>query len=98
MVRYQQQPTRFAAANERLRNRLRELAEQRRRWGYRRLHVLLEREGWVVNSKRVYRIYLEEKLVVRRRKRRRRICAHAYRWPRQRAATRPGRWIFYRML
>jgi putative transposase len=77
MVRHRQRPTRFAAANERLRMRLRELAEQRRRWGYRRLHVLLEHEGWVVNSKRVYRIYVEEKLVVRRRKRRRRICARA---------------------
>jgi putative transposase len=36
-----------------LRVRLRELAEDRRRWGYRRLHVLLQREGWRVNSKRV---------------------------------------------
>ena len=57
--------------------RLRELAEQRRRWGYRRLHILLKREGWKVNCKRVYRIYVEEKLVVRRRRRRRRICAQA---------------------
>ncbi len=69
--------SRFAEANERLRERLRELAEERRRWGYRRLHVLLEREGWTVNSKRVYRFYVEEKLVVRKRKRRRRICAQA---------------------
>ena len=53
------------------------LAEQRRRSGYRQLHVLLEREGWVVNIKRVYRIYVKEKLVVRRRKRRRRIGAQA---------------------
>ena len=77
MVRYRRRTSRFAEANERLRVRLRELAEERRRWGYRRLHVLLEREGWVVNSKRVYRIYVEEKLVVRKRKRRRRICAQA---------------------
>lgn len=99
MVRYRQRPTRFSTANERLRIRLRELAEQRRRWGYRRLHVLLEREGWVVNSKRVYRIYVEEKLVVRRRKRRRRIRAQArVLLPRQRAATRLGRWIFCKML
>lgn len=75
MVRYQRREGRYAEANERLRVRLRELAEERRRWGYRRLHVLLEREGRVVNSKRVYRIYVEEKLVVRKRKRRRRICA-----------------------
>lgn len=77
MVRYRRRESRFLEANERLRVRLRELAEERRRWGYRRLHVLLEREGWAVNSKRVYRIYVEEKLMVRRRKRRRRICAEA---------------------
>ncbi len=77
MVRYRPRATRFAEANQRLRVRLRELAEDRRRWGYRRLHVLLKREGWKVNSKRVYRIYVEEKLIVRRRKRRRRICAQA---------------------
>ena len=77
MLRYRPRGTRFAEANEGLRVRLRELAEDRRRWGYRRLHVLLQREGWAVNSKRVYRIYVEEKLMVRRRKRRRRICAQA---------------------
>ena len=77
MVRYRPRESRFAEANERLRARLRQLAEERRRWGYRRLHILLEREGWQVNSKRVYRIYVEEKLVVRKRKRRRRICAQA---------------------
>ena len=77
MVRYRPRASRFAPGNEKLRMRLRELAEQRRRWGYRRLHILLKREGWKVNSKRVYRIYVEEKLVVRRRRRRRRICAQA---------------------
>jgi putative transposase len=77
MLRYRQRETRFAEANDRLRVRLRELAEDRRHWSYRRLHVLLRREGWTVNSERVYRIYAEEKLMVRRRKRRRRICAKA---------------------
>ena len=77
MVRYRPRDSRYAEANQRLRVRLRELAEERRRWGYRRLHILLQREGWRVNSKRVYRIYVEEKLVVRRRRRRRRICAQA---------------------
>jgi putative transposase len=76
-VRYRARGSRYLEENQRLRVRLRELAEERRRWGYRRLHVLLKREGWVVNSKRVYRIYVEEKLVVRRRLRRRRICAQA---------------------
>jgi putative transposase len=50
--------------------RLRELATVRVRFGYRRLHVLLQREGWVVNHKRVYRIYGEENLMVRTKKRR----------------------------
>jgi len=54
-----------------LRQRLRELAGERRRFGYRRLTVLLRREGQVVNPKRVYRIYCEEGLAVRRRKRKR---------------------------
>jgi putative transposase len=50
-----------------LRVRLRALAEERRRFGYRRLHVLLRREGHAVNRKRVQRLYREEKLTVRRR-------------------------------
>ena len=50
-----------------LRERLKALAQERRRFGYRRLHVLLRREGQVVNRKRVQRIYREEKLTVRRR-------------------------------
>jgi putative transposase len=55
-----------------LRERLRALAEERRRFGYRRLHVLLRREGHLVNRKRVQRLYREEKLMVRRRGGRRR--------------------------
>ena len=47
----------------RLRTRLRELAEARRRFGYRRLQVLLEREGWQVNHKRVYRLYVRGEAV-----------------------------------
>ena len=54
-----------------LRERLKELAGQRRRFGYRRLHALLRREGWRVNHKAVHRIYVEEGLQVRRRKRKR---------------------------
>jgi putative transposase len=46
--------------NGELRLRLRELAEQRRRFGYRRLHVLLRREGHAVNKKRVQRLYGQE--------------------------------------
>jgi putative transposase len=53
-----------------LRQRLRELAEKRPRWGYRRLYVLLKREGCKRNRKLVQRLYREEGLSVRRRKRR----------------------------
>jgi putative transposase len=52
-----------------LRMRLRELAGSRTRYGYRRLTVLLRREGWKVNTKRVYRLYREEQLQVRTAKR-----------------------------
>lgn len=52
-----------------VRMRLRELAAQRPRFGYRRLHVLLRREGIVVNHKRGERLYREEGLAVRRRAR-----------------------------
>jgi putative transposase len=57
-----------------LRDRLRTLAGERRRFGYRRLHVLLRREGFAVNLKRIYRLYTQEGLTVRRRKRRRRVA------------------------
>jgi putative transposase len=50
-----------------LRERLKALAQERRRFGYRRLHVLLRREGHAVNKKRVQRLYREERLTVRRR-------------------------------
>ena len=50
-----------------LRRRLRELAQERRRFGYRRLGWLLAREGHAMNHKKLYRLYREEKLMVRRR-------------------------------
>lgn len=55
-----------------LRARIKALAHERRRFGYRRLHVLLRREGVLVNRKRVQRIYQEERLMVRRRSGRKR--------------------------
>ncbi len=55
-----------------LRSRLRELAGQRRRFGYRRLHILLRRDGITINRKKTQRLYREEGLTVRRRKGRRR--------------------------
>jgi putative transposase len=51
--------------------KLRELAARRPRWGYRRLHILLRREGIAVNHKRVYRLYRQEGLAVRRKRRKR---------------------------
>lgn len=67
-------------ADEPLRERLMELATERPRFGYRRLHVMLRREGWEINRKRVYRVYRELGLAVRRKKRKR--VAQANRLPR----------------
>jgi putative transposase len=56
--------------NDALTARLMELAHERRRFGYRRLHALVEREGIRANHKRVHRLYREAGLAVRRRRRR----------------------------
>jgi putative transposase len=56
----------------RLRERLRALAGERRRFGYRRLQELLRREGFMANHKLVHRLYQEEKLAIRRRGRQKR--------------------------
>jgi putative transposase len=52
-----------------LRERIQHWAREKPRYGYRRIHVLLRREGYRVNRKRVYRVYREEQLSVRRKKR-----------------------------
>ena len=71
--------------------RIREIAEVRVSYGYRRVHVLLRREGWRVNHKRVYRLYREEGLGLRRKRPKRRRSA-AVREQRA-AARRPNeRW------
>jgi len=57
-----------------LRMRLKELAYTRPRYGYRRLTILLQREGWPVNHKRVHRIYREEGLMVRTKRRKKRAA------------------------
>src|SRR5258706_4957136 len=67
--RSEPQPDRNAA----LREQLIRLARQKPRYGYRRLGVLLDRSGQRVNHKRLYRIYREEHLAVRRLKRKRLI-------------------------
>jgi transposase InsO family protein len=58
--------------DQELRERLRMLAAERRRFGYRRLHVLLRREGHAINRKKTQRLYREEGLSVRRRRGRKR--------------------------
>ncbi len=73
-----------------LRMRLRELAGTRTRYGYRRLTVMLRREGWAVNTKRVYRLYRQEGLQVRTVKRAKRAARLRVEMP---EATRPNqRW------
>jgi len=68
MVRYRSK----RAPDRALRDRLRELANERRRFGYRRLFVLLRQEGELSGLNRVYRLYREEGLTVRKRRARRR--------------------------
>ena len=76
MLRFNRSTQRYeSVADEQaaLRIRIRDLALARVSYGYRRIHVLLQREGWVVNHKRVYRLYREEGLLMRPRKPRRHV-------------------------
>lgn len=50
-----------------LRDRMKAIAQERRRFGYRRIHIMLKREGTLVNHKKLFRLYREEKLSVRKR-------------------------------
>ena len=58
-----------------LRQRIRDIAATRVRYGYRRIHVLLRREGWPVNGKRVRRLYRMEGLNLRAKRPRRHVMA-----------------------
>jgi hypothetical protein len=58
-------------ADDDLKTRLKELATERRRFGYRRLHVLLRRDGIMANHKRVYRVYAAAHLQIQKRLKRR---------------------------
>ena len=58
-----------------LNERIKEIAETRVRYGYRRIHVLLRREGWRVNAKRVWRLYREMGLQLRSKTPKRRVKA-----------------------
>ena len=73
-----------------LRMRIKELAKTYIRYGYKRIHTLLLREGWTVNHKRVYRIYCEEELSLRTKKKKKRV-SHA-RVPLPRASGINERW------
>ena len=55
--------------------RIRDLAATRTRYGYFRIYILLRREGWVVNHKRVYRLYHDDGLSLRLKKPRRNVSA-----------------------
>jgi len=70
-----------------LKRRIKELAEVRVRYGYKRIHVLLRREGWPINHKRVHRLYCELGLQLRVRRPRRHVSA-AHRQPPKRLARR----------
>lgn len=70
-LRYQ---TRRSVVDLQLRARIVELAQERRRFGYRRIHALLRREGIEINHKRTYRLYREARLAVRQRKRRKGVA------------------------
>ena len=65
----------YSVADEQavLRIRLKDLAQARVSYGYRRLHVLLQREGWTVNHKRVYRLYRQEGLMLRTKRPKRHV-------------------------
>lgn len=58
-----------------LKQRIKEISETRVRYGYRRIHVLLRREGWEVNVKRVYRLYTELGLQIRNNRPKRKVSA-----------------------
>ncbi|API73082.1 transposase [Ralstonia pseudosolanacearum] len=57
--------------DEALTGRMTAIAAQKRRYGYRRIHVLLQREGWLANHKRIWRLYSKAGLSVRKRRRKR---------------------------
>ena len=70
-ITYQYQPRRDQQAF--LTMRIKEIAATRIRYGYKRIHVLLQREGWQINHKRVYRLYRLEGLNLRGKSRRKTI-------------------------
>lgn len=62
--------------------RIKDIAQARVRFGYRRIHVMLQREGWKINHKRVYRLYKQQALSLRLKRPKRRVSA-LHRQPRE---------------
>jgi putative transposase len=58
-----------------LRQKIKDIAYSRVHYGYRRIHIVLQREGWQINHKRVYRLYCEQSLQMRKKKPKRRVQA-----------------------
>ena len=79
-----------------LERRIREICETRVRYGYRRVHVLLERESWGANIKRTYRIYRDLGLQLRNKTPKRRVkpsCGRIGKW--QSDPMMSGRWTLF---
>ena len=85
---YKPQPDR----NGPVRQRLRELAGERRRWGYRQMHEVLRREGIHINHKRTERLYREEGLQLKTRKRKKSAATLRVPLPYPEKKTSAGRW------
>jgi len=81
-----------------LRHRIKEIAAIRVRYGYRRIHTLLQREGWLVNHKRIYRLYCLEGLQMRHKPPWRRVSAKLREDPGRLPSgpTSAGPWILWR--
>jgi len=75
-----------------VRQRLRELAGERRRWGYRQMHEVLRREGIHINHKRTERLYREEGLQLKTRKRKKSAATLRVPLPYPEKKTSAGRW------
>lgn len=77
-LRFHRSSQRYSATRDDqapLRLRIREIAAVRVRYDYPRIHILLRREGWPVNRKRVYRLYRQEGLSLRHKRPRRHVMA-----------------------
>jgi len=78
---------------ETIRLKLKELADKRKRFGCRRLHLLLRREGFMINHKRTERIYRQERLSIRIHRRRKIAASLRTEIPRPGIKTISGAWI-----